>query len=286
MGTWTEVLPDGGGITFTQLTRVAPPESLPCSPVAATSFMSAATSLGSGKSPPGAADNVELPKQNSFPDGMLSAVASTISMADFGSASVSSDMDMSDARSDASERTNLGGSWLVLDAASPTASSSGCSTPTAAEPSLRVTDSTPSAGVQHLQHVANTSKLMQPCDDAFSQVLAKFSAQFVPSGSLAAIDGFMADRIAENNLEDPVWVADLGAVRRLYEAWTKAMPRVRPFYAAKCNMDPGLLAALSSLGAGFDCASEVCHAADCHHCSPSAWSLSLIRIAHCGKQPG
>ncbi|KAK9855777.1 hypothetical protein WJX84_010316, partial [Apatococcus fuscideae] len=63
-------------------------------------------------------------------------------------------------------------------------------------------------------------------------------------------------QFAQHGLEDPVWVADLGAVKRLYEAWVEAMPRVRPFYAAKCNMDPGLLAALSSLGAGFDCASE------------------------------
>lgn len=241
MGSWTELLPDGGGVTFTQLARVAPPESLPCSPAAATA----------GKPTADSCQDAELPKQDSFPQGMLSAVASTVSMADFGSASISSDMDMSDARSDASERTNLGGSWLVLESASPTASSSGCSTPTAAEPSSRANQPAPSPSVQNLQHVSGSPEPLH-ADDAFSQVLAKFSAQPIPSGSAAAIDGYMADKIAENSLEDPVWVADLGAVRQLYEAWTKAMPRVRPFYAAKCNMDPGLLAALSSLGAGFD----------------------------------
>lgn len=33
------------------------------------------------------------------------------------------------------------------------------------------------------------------------------------------------------------------------------MPRVTPFYAIKCNGDPGLVQLLASLGAGFDCAS-------------------------------
>ncbi|KAG2455071.1 hypothetical protein HYH02_000893 [Chlamydomonas schloesseri] len=34
------------------------------------------------------------------------------------------------------------------------------------------------------------------------------------------------------------------------------MPRVVPFYAVKCNPEPGILKLLNALGAGFDCASK------------------------------
>ena len=34
------------------------------------------------------------------------------------------------------------------------------------------------------------------------------------------------------------------------------MPRVEPFYAVKCNNDPGIMQILASLGTGFDCASK------------------------------
>ena len=34
------------------------------------------------------------------------------------------------------------------------------------------------------------------------------------------------------------------------------MPRVEPFYAVKCNNEPGILQLLASLGTGFDCASK------------------------------
>lgn len=34
------------------------------------------------------------------------------------------------------------------------------------------------------------------------------------------------------------------------------LPRVRPFYAVKCNDDPLIVDTLHSLGCGFDCASK------------------------------
>ncbi len=270
MGKWTESLPGGSGVMFIQYVQVVAPETLPAAAaVAASSQCSQPTA---SREPLAAA---ELPKQDSYPQGILSAVASTVSMVDFGSASTGSlqsdDMDMSDARSDASERTNLGGSWLLLDTASPVASptSSGCSSPRPDTPTPSLQPCPPSLDKgqspreQQPPHSEELSCLQlvtpsppQPTD-GYSKVLEQYSAETIPNGSAAAIDTYMADKIQQQGLEDPVWVVDLGAVKRLHEAWTAAMPRVRPFYAAKCNMDPGLLAALSSLGAGFDCASEV-----------------------------
>ena len=255
-GNWVQTLPDGGGISFTQFCRVAPPKTLPSSPAAATSQNN---SLPRGDAPPHSSTECnDLPKQDSYPQGMLSAAASSISMADFGSASTE-DIDMCDARSDASDRTNLGGSWLLLDAASPTASASGCSTPDsespATTPSLDGPNTQPALTEPHSAH--SRAQSSTAAEAAFNKVAETFAAERIASGSAAAVDAHMASKIAAGALEDPVWVVDLGAVKRLYEAWTEAMPRVRPFYAAKCNMEPGLMATLSSLGAGFDCASEV-----------------------------
>ena len=63
--------------------------------------------------------------------------------------------------------------------------------------------------------------------------------------------------IAARGLRDStLYVVDLAEVLRLYAAWRRALPRVTPFYAIKCNPDPGVLRVLDALGAGFDCASR------------------------------
>ncbi|KAL2143131.1 hypothetical protein VTI28DRAFT_345 [Corynascus sepedonium] len=56
--------------------------------------------------------------------------------------------------------------------------------------------------------------------------------------------------------EDTFFVADLGEVYRQHLRWKLNLPRVKPFYAVKCNPDPKLLELLSALGTGFDCASK------------------------------
>lgn len=56
--------------------------------------------------------------------------------------------------------------------------------------------------------------------------------------------------------EDTFFVADLGHVYRQHLRWKLNLPRVRPFYAVKCNPDPKVLQLLSGLGTGFDCASK------------------------------
>ncbi|EFW99747.1 ornithine decarboxylase [Grosmannia clavigera kw1407] len=56
--------------------------------------------------------------------------------------------------------------------------------------------------------------------------------------------------------EDTFFVADLGEVYRQQLRWKMNLPRVRPFYAVKCNPDPKVLQLLAGLGNGFDCASK------------------------------
>uniref|UniRef100_A0A480YI19 Antizyme inhibitor 2 isoform 4 n=1 Tax=Sus scrofa TaxID=9823 RepID=A0A480YI19_PIG len=52
------------------------------------------------------------------------------------------------------------------------------------------------------------------------------------------------------------FLADLGAVVRKHFYFLKCLPRVRPFYAVKCNSSPGVLKVLAELGLGFSCANK------------------------------
>ena len=69
----------------------------------------------------------------------------------------------------------------------------------------------------------------------------------------------MTDRIREflrNRVDDgPVLVVDLDVVRDNYNAFAKALPDSRVFYAVKANPAPEVLSLLASLGSCFDTAS-------------------------------
>ncbi|XP_051027658.1 antizyme inhibitor 2 isoform X1 [Acomys russatus] len=52
------------------------------------------------------------------------------------------------------------------------------------------------------------------------------------------------------------FVADLGAVVRQHFCFLKYLPRVRPFYAVRCNSSLGVLKVLAELGLGFSCADK------------------------------
>ncbi|SNX82421.1 probable ornithine decarboxylase [Melanopsichium pennsylvanicum] len=60
----------------------------------------------------------------------------------------------------------------------------------------------------------------------------------------------------EANGENAFFVADLSQVYRQHLRWMRALPRIVPFYAVKCNPDPYVLQLLANLGTGFDCASH------------------------------
>ncbi|KAI0471814.1 pyridoxal-dependent decarboxylase [Xylariaceae sp. FL0804] len=62
--------------------------------------------------------------------------------------------------------------------------------------------------------------------------------------------------ICEPGDEDTFFVGDLGEVYRQHMRWKKNLPRVKPFYAVKCNPDPKVVQLLAGLGTGFDCASK------------------------------
>lgn len=57
--------------------------------------------------------------------------------------------------------------------------------------------------------------------------------------------------------EDPFYVVEVDDFLRKHKTWLHLMPRVRPFYAVKCNPSRIVLETLAALGLGFDCASKV-----------------------------
>lgn len=55
---------------------------------------------------------------------------------------------------------------------------------------------------------------------------------------------------------DAFYVCDLGDLVKKHLRWFKALPRVTPFYAVKCNNSQSVVRILAALGCGFDCASK------------------------------
>eukprot|EP00882_Tetradesmus_deserticola_P025169 GHRQ01027630.1.p1 GENE.GHRQ01027630.1~~GHRQ01027630.1.p1 ORF type:complete len:496 (+),score=214.96 GHRQ01027630.1:168-1490(+) len=90
---------------------------------------------------------------------------------------------------------------------------------------------------------------------AAAGVLEQYGALQVASGSPEGIAEAALAAIGESGVCDTFYVYDLGEVARLHTTWVQTMPRVAPFYAVKCNPEPGMVAMLNALGAGFDCAS-------------------------------
>ncbi|XP_068122773.1 ornithine decarboxylase-like [Hyperolius riggenbachi] len=69
---------------------------------------------------------------------------------------------------------------------------------------------------------------------------------------------FLEERIKSslNADKDAFFVADLDDVVHKHWQFVEGLPRVRPFYAVKCNNSPEILRTLAILGTGFDCASQ------------------------------
>ncbi|XP_060654663.1 ornithine decarboxylase 1-like [Drosophila nasuta] len=65
--------------------------------------------------------------------------------------------------------------------------------------------------------------------------------------------------VDEAHLEDcdeALNICDLSSVERKFHLWQQHLPRIKPYYAVKCNDNPIIVQTLATLGAGFDCASK------------------------------
>ena len=62
--------------------------------------------------------------------------------------------------------------------------------------------------------------------------------------------------LEKSHLDTGFFIVDLSTVIAQYKKWMEHLPRVKPFYAIKCNPDQLLIKTLSMLGVNFDCASK------------------------------
>lgn len=60
----------------------------------------------------------------------------------------------------------------------------------------------------------------------------------------------------KSTTNDSFYLCNMSDIVRKFDDWMVKMPRVKPFYAVKCNDDIKVLKALASLGCFFDCASS------------------------------
>lgn len=104
--------------------------------------------------------------------------------------------------------------------------------------------------------VLRTDEAMKDKSCVLSALKRRFRIEGIPDSSTASVDSYIRSMIKSKNLEDTFYVFDLSVVRQLYVSWMEMMPRVKPYYAVKCNPDPAMISLLAALGTGFDCASE------------------------------
>ncbi|XP_060857004.1 ornithine decarboxylase 1-like [Metopolophium dirhodum] len=72
----------------------------------------------------------------------------------------------------------------------------------------------------------------------------------------ATVEETIKDIVGTNVISDPFYIFDVGDLVNKAIIWQKTLPRVKPFYAVKCNDNSLVLEILAAFGTNFDCASK------------------------------
>jgi len=89
-----------------------------------------------------------------------------------------------------------------------------------------------------------------------ADVINKFSVE--NNNENKTVEEILAAKLEDETLEkeEAFYVIDLGTVLKKYRQWVNALPRVKPYYAVKCNPNTAIIKTLASVGVNFDCASK------------------------------
>ena len=71
------------------------------------------------------------------------------------------------------------------------------------------------------------------------------------------IEKIIRQEITLTNQEEPFFIVNVGAILSQHKNWLLKLPRIKPYYALKCNPEQIMIEVLASLGVNFDCASKV-----------------------------
>lgn len=111
-------------------------------------------------------------------------------------------------------------------------------------------------------------------------VVSKFGVESVTKSTEELIAEKIDDELSDH--EEAFYIVDLSMVVKQYKQWVSLLPRVKPFYAIKCNSNPAIVRTLGSLGANFDCASK----AEIQQILGSGYAASRIIYANPTKMKG
>lgn len=88
----------------------------------------------------------------------------------------------------------------------------------------------------------------------YMKFFEEFNAKFIPKEKKTR--SIVMDYCENAQSEDPFYIIDVSAVVRQMLKWKKNLPRVKPFYAMKCNPSLFIMKVVEGMGGGFDCASR------------------------------
>jgi ornithine decarboxylase len=91
--------------------------------------------------------------------------------------------------------------------------------------------------------------------DELTQIIQENDVRLFSEGE--STEDVISALIAERRIDDaPVFVVDIGSVKRLYDQWQALLPGVKAHFAMKSNSDPVIVQVLAALGCNFDVASH------------------------------
>ena len=93
--------------------------------------------------------------------------------------------------------------------------------------------------------------------DNFTELTQLFNEKKITSypTDTSTID-IIKSTLEKSHLDTGFFIVDLTIVIQQYKKWIEYLPRIKPFYAVKCNPDELVIKTLGILGTGFDCASK------------------------------
>ncbi len=93
--------------------------------------------------------------------------------------------------------------------------------------------------------------------DNFTELTHFFNEQHITTyESDTTIIDIIKATLEKSHLDTGFFIVDLSTVIHQYKKWMEHLPRIKPFYAIKCNPDQLLIKTLAMLGVNFDCASK------------------------------
>jgi ornithine decarboxylase len=93
--------------------------------------------------------------------------------------------------------------------------------------------------------------------DNFTELTHFFNEQQITAyeKDISIIDIIKAT-LEKSHLDTGFFIVDLSVIINQYKKWMESLPRIKPYYAIKCNPDQLLIKTLAMLGVNFDCASK------------------------------